>query len=287
MATRRSNGTKDLVKRAIEFDNQRNWNFDLGRFRQYAAATCRFMLLARDKGDHQFFGPKDQILARWGIENSSQYRDKCHELLASANASAGKVECELLEMRGSGDAVHPDDPLGDFKSIVASFLCHGGPEIRTAIELARAGKEKNIDWQGLAAWDKLSAIRDVLDHLPMPKGITATPIGVSNTADGPFGTDGFRFNRKPYHGLAPIPFRLITALWNARHRSFTLTLRELEGPVWNDPSVTATDGMLGSARRHANEFFLDKKLPFRVSTSKATGDRTASLKRVPQKIRRS
>lgn len=87
-------------------------------------------------------------------------------------------------------------------------------------------------------------------------------------ADGPFGTDGFRWCGSDNHGLTPKPFRLVDALWKAPNR--TLEFSDLAEPVFRDHAVSVTESTVGSLRREANNFFKTRELPFRVAIS---GDR--------------
>ncbi len=86
-------------------------------------------------------------------------------------------------------------------------------------------------------------------------------------ADGPCGLNGFRWRTlAPRTGLAPTPFRLLAALWNAKDR--TASFCELAKAVWDDAEINLRDdSRLGSARREVNDFMESGAFPFRVRTS--------------------
>src|SRR6516165_8495928 len=84
-------------------------------------------------------------------------------------------------------------------------------------------------------------------------------------ADGPCGTDGFRFGGAEHRRMNPTAWRLVRYLWE--QSSHDADWKFLAAPVFGDREELVTEGMVGSARREANKFFESKNIPFRVATS--------------------
>lgn len=107
------------------------------------------------------------------------------------------------------------------------------------------------------------------DRENKPKSVAAAPLHESAPMenDGPFGLSSFRWQTLPRRsGLAPTPFRLLTALWNAKDR--TKSFRDLAVAVWDDGEINLRDGdQIGSARSAINDFMAAGAFPFKVKTS--------------------
>jgi hypothetical protein len=80
--------------------------------------------------------------------------------------------------------------------------------------------------------------------------------------DGPFGTDGFRWQQIEYHGLRGKPFALVLYLWDLPDR--VADFDDLAEPVWGDHAANLGADQVGSARREANRFFSKRKIPLSV-----------------------
>jgi hypothetical protein len=85
--------------------------------------------------------------------------------------------------------------------------------------------------------------------------------------DGPI-ANGFRFKGIDHSGLDGKPWHLLNCLWRLDGR--TCGFDDLAGQVWGDHERDVTSDMVGSLRRSANRFFLNKLIPFEVSTSGRT-----------------
>ena len=85
--------------------------------------------------------------------------------------------------------------------------------------------------------------------------------------DGPIET-GFRYAGEHYDGLHNKPLRLVKYLW--KHYMETCNFCDLAEPVWGDHALKIDASMVASHRRTANNFFKDKKIPFRVKINRRT-----------------
>ncbi len=87
------------------------------------------------------------------------------------------------------------------------------------------------------------------------------------TADGPFGTSGFRWKGKTFDGMTPKVFALVAALFEST--DWTASFSDLAEPVWGDASLGSAEirTRAPSLGTEATQFFEDK-LPFRVKVSK-------------------
>ena len=80
--------------------------------------------------------------------------------------------------------------------------------------------------------------------------------------DGPIAPDKFGWEGREYERLSPVPFRLVSELWQAKGR--TRTTEDLAGPIWGDAADMPTADAVRSATRQANRFFEKRGIPFRV-----------------------
>ncbi len=81
--------------------------------------------------------------------------------------------------------------------------------------------------------------------------------------DGPVESRTFRWRGELYGGCNPTAWRLIKFLWTNRGRKVGYV--ELGHPVW-EQHKTPLATKVGSARREANRFFREKRIPLRVKT---------------------
>jgi hypothetical protein len=93
----------------------------------------------------------------------------------------------------------------------------------------------------------------------------APPNGTIPSADGPCGTDGFKFGGTEKSGMPPTAWRLVKFLWDKPDRSADFS--DLADPVFGDREEYVTADRVGSARREANACFRRWGFPLKVETS--------------------
>ena len=77
---------------------------------------------------------------------------------------------------------------------------------------------------------------------------------------------GFRWDGQEHKDIAPIPGRLIAALWD--RENYMVDIDFLADQVWGDELELVTKDQIQSARREANRFFERCAIPLRVHVSK-------------------
>jgi hypothetical protein len=148
-----------MAKKRSDYDH----GFDLGQFRHDAAAFVKLVIQARAKKQPTFLSEADY--RRWGLEKIADDARTIEFLLAQAEQQHDKIWRTYIGPHGSGGA-DPNDPLAELKQDIA-FFANWDVKLREVINKVRAGKQ--VKWQGVAHWDRLSAIRDHLDALPHPQ----------------------------------------------------------------------------------------------------------------------
>jgi hypothetical protein len=98
-------------------------------------------------------------------------------------------------------------------------------------------------------------------------------------ADGPFGVEGFHWKGTSYFGLTAKPFRLVQALWSAKHR--TLSLDHAEAAVYG-PNDLPPDSGLPSLRRQINAFFRANGIPWNVTVRGGSAGAVALVHTAPK-----
>jgi hypothetical protein len=136
----------------------------LGRLRYAAAGLVRDIIVTRLREDPDFLSSSDR--QRWGISGTEFGKEPCEFRLQAVKARLGRF---LEKYIGYGDSISPpetdvDDPLIGLRIDLASFI--DSEELNKAIGQARRGQP--INWDALARWDLLPAIRAALDELPHP-----------------------------------------------------------------------------------------------------------------------
>jgi hypothetical protein len=147
-----------MAKKRSDYDH----GFDLGQFRYDAAAFIKLVIMARAKQEPKFLSEAEY--RRWGLEKIADDPRTIEFLLAQAEQQHGKIWRTYIGPHGSGGA-DPNDPLAELKQDIA-FFANWDVKLRDVIDKVRAGKQ--VKWQDVAHWDRLSAIRDGLDRLPQP-----------------------------------------------------------------------------------------------------------------------
>ena len=148
-------------------------DFDLGEFRHIVARYVKFLIRARWKTDAGFLADSD--LTRWELNDIQQDTQQAWRLLEMAATTLATLNTEFIPRCGSGGVrVNDDDtPVSRLVESVA-FLVDpegGGPaHNQSLIEAAKVlQRGESVDWETIADWKSISAIRDDLDLLPQPK----------------------------------------------------------------------------------------------------------------------
>jgi len=148
-------------------------DFDLGEFRYSVARYVKYLIRARRKWDAEFLS--DAQLTRWELNNIRDDKLQAWQLLEMAAATLAILNTEFLPRCGSGGVIVNDDDTPVLRLINSvAFLVPpegGGPtHNQSLIDAAKVLRRQDaIDWESLADWETLSAVRDDLDLLPHPK----------------------------------------------------------------------------------------------------------------------
>jgi hypothetical protein len=135
-------------------------DFKLSEFRWHAAALARYLIRARERDELHFLG-SNEVYRRWELEEIVRDPEPQLDLLEKASVCSRMIDADMVAMGGSG-GILPDDPLAEFKSMIAGFASE--QSIGRAIDQLHRGNQ--IEWSSVAAWDDLEAMRDGLDQLP-------------------------------------------------------------------------------------------------------------------------
>jgi hypothetical protein len=208
---------------------------ELGRFRYKAAALVRFMLRARAKGDPQYHESNKAIYKIWTLSNISEDELTLAELLHRARLQIFDINEQFLHWE-SGSLLYDDrDPLADLKHLVGFFMADYHCGINEAIRRAESGQP--IDWQYLARWEDIPAIRKWLDQLPDPRD-----------QNGPDQAGQVRWGDR-VEPLQPVAHRLLQYLWD---KADHVPVNDAISAVWVDEKHPSRTG-LKSALHKINE----------------------------------
>jgi hypothetical protein len=165
-------------------------NFNLGEFRDLVALYVKLLIRARWKTDAGFLS--DSQLTQWGLKNIQRDKLQAWQLLAKAAYALETLNANFIPRCGSGGIPEEDNgtPVSRLVDSVA-FLVQpegGGPAHNQVLVNAADGlrRQEAIDWQSIADWQRINAIRDDLDLLPQRKqGTEKKPRELNVTARFP------------------------------------------------------------------------------------------------------
>tara|TARA_R110002072_G_scaffold302603_1_gene486683 strand:+ start:145673 stop:146536 length:864 start_codon:yes stop_codon:yes gene_type:complete len=252
-------GPFDQSEGQFESENQLPVSSNKGEFRYAAADVLKAMIYARESAEPGFMSK--QAYKRWRIDQKLAGMWRTVDILSLALAKYQNLDERFVGPRSSGGLPLYEDEIGMLRLKVGLFLI-GEPVLVIPETIDRIQQEKAVDWKCLCDWGLLPWIRDQLDKLPHPDGRPAYKDEDTSDPHGPVLPQGFLFERVTYEVSPPMVWRLLMALWARTSRGATLSL--LAEDVWGDdvdPDQTAA----GSLRGHANRFFRNNGLPFRVS----------------------
>ena len=148
-------------------------DFDPGEFRYTVARYVRFLIRARWKSDGEFLSDSD--LTRWELNDIQHDKLQAWQMLAMAADTLATLNTKFIQRCGSGGVNINDDDTPVLRLInFVAFLVPpegGGPaHNQSLIEAAKVlQRGESVDWETIADWKSISAIRDDLDLLPQPK----------------------------------------------------------------------------------------------------------------------
>lgn len=145
--------------------------FDLGEFRYAAARYVKLLIRARWKCEPGFL--PSQTLDRWELTNIGRDQLPAWKLMSLAAMALARLNTVFIP-RGSGgipvtSGQSPEERLLDSVGVLVEV--DGSPPNNDVLldATSRLLAEEPIDWNELARWSDLEAIRDDLDQLPHPQ----------------------------------------------------------------------------------------------------------------------
>jgi hypothetical protein len=131
--------------------------------REAGAGMVRYLMRARLKVQPNAFRPKQ--IARWDLEDWHADDRSVQHLLQLAYNTILEINDKFLQRCGSGGLrVDCEDQDAELKEKIGFFVEHqcALPE---ALRACWTGTK--LDWDGLARWDEIDRIRELLDDLPI------------------------------------------------------------------------------------------------------------------------
>jgi hypothetical protein len=106
-----------------------------------------------------------QQIARWDLEQWHADPRSVHQLLQLAYKTILEINDKFLQRCGSGGLrVEDEDQDAELKEEIGFFVEHQSA-LPEALRACWTGTK--LDWDGLARWDEIDRIRELLDDLPI------------------------------------------------------------------------------------------------------------------------
>ena len=153
------------------------------KLRMAGAGLVKSAIHARARQEPEFLAPEDYL--RWGREGVENENRSCAFLLGQVKTLLADFERNFVNPHGS-IAVQSDVDQEEFiDSVLDRVFCFFCGDLDEAINAAK--RDETVDWDDLADWSELPAIRELLDrlpeHPPQPEPTVEPPPGPQPVAE--------------------------------------------------------------------------------------------------------